>query len=217
MREKFSKTKKYFLPAILAAMCAVPAQSALAEGVIDDLTEAIKSGKPTLELRLGYEYSDVDNGIKHAEGFNLRTRVGYETGDFMKTKAYVQFHNVTNFMEDFNDLQGHNTGERDVIADPEGSRIHQAYLDWTAIPDTKVRLGRQEIVLDDARLIGNIGWRQNGQSFDAFSVSNTSVKDLNLYASYINQVNTILQTYEDLDGLILLNAKYDGLVKSSIR
>ncbi len=215
MRKSCAKTKKYLLAGILSAMCLVPTQSALAEGVVDELTEAIKSGKPTLELRLGYEYSDVEpNGTRHAEGFNLRTRIGYETGEFKNTKAYVQFQNVTNIMEQFkyiHDGEADGDEDRDVIADPEGSRVHQAYLDWTAISDTKVRLGREEIILDDARLIGNIGWRQNGQSFDALSVTNMSVKDLTLYASYINQVNTITRDYVDLDGLILLNARYAGV------
>ncbi|MCD6389114.1 MAG: hypothetical protein DRP37_01710 [Thermodesulfobacteriota bacterium] len=100
--------------------------------------------------------------------------------------------------------------------DPNGSRVHQAYLDFTGIPDTTVRPGRQEIILDDARLIGNVNWRQNGQSFDAVSITNESVPDVTLFGSYINQVNTITLDDLDLDSLILLNSRYTGIKDQSI-
>ena len=58
------------------------------------------------------------------------------------------------------------------------------------------------------RLIGNINWRQNGQSFDAFSLTNKSIENLTLTAAIVNQVNTIVLTHDDLEHLILLHAKY---------
>ncbi len=194
--------------------------------IVEEFSDALKSGKPTLELRLSYEYSnyhDTAYPLKHpANGLNLRTRVGYRTGEFMKTTAYVQLQNVTNFMEQFRFKRGYPTGSwrgdtaNDVIADPDGSRVHQAYLDLKFIPDTVVRLGRQEIILDDHRLIGNINWRQNGQSFDAVTVTNNSIANLTLFAGYINQVNTILLGYMDLDAMYLFHAKYTGIKDQSL-
>ncbi len=192
-------------------------------GVVDELTQAIKDGTPTLELRLSYEYSNYDEvvppggKIKHpANALNLRTRVGYRTGDFYSTSAYIQLHNLTNFMEEFRFPSGYPTeieGDtaNDVVADPDGSRVHQAYLDFKMIPATVVRLGRQEIILDDHRLIGNIGWRQNGQSFDAVTLTNRSLPDLTLFAGYVNQVNTIFLGDMDLDALYLFHVDYKGL------
>jgi len=194
-----------------AAMLCSSALPAKAD-VLNDFSDAIKAGTPTLELRLGFEHSDLqDNGKHPANGFNLRTRLGYRTGEFFKTSAYVQFHNLTNFEEEFSDGTGDGDLSHDVIADPDGSRIHQAYLDFKMLPDTVVRLGRQEIIMDDHRLIGDIDWRQNGQSFDAVSVTNNSIKDTTLYAAYINQVNTTALKDEDLDGLYLFHATYKGL------
>ncbi len=175
---------------------------------IDDLTEALKSGTPTLELRLGYEHSDMsDSGKDAANAINLRSRVGYRTGEFMFSQVYLQFHNLTNLMDEFTPEDHH----YDVIADPHGSRVHQGYLDFKGIPETTLRIGRQEIVLDDARLIGNVDWRQNGQSFDAVSLTNKSLKDFKLYGAYVNQVNSILLDYIDLDNFFLINAKYSGI------
>ncbi len=184
--------------------------------VVNDFSEALKAGKPTLELRLGYEHSNLqDNGKHPANGINLRTRVGYRTGEFWKTSAYVQLHNVSNFMEEFSHADGGDTAN-DVIADPDGSRVHQAYLDLKALPDTVVRLGRQEIIMDDHRLVGNINWRQNGQSFDAVSLTNKSLPATTLYAAYVNQVNTINLDYVDLDGFYILHATYEGIKDQTI-
>ena len=35
------------------------------------------------------------------------------------------------------------------------------------------QIGRQNIVLDNARFIGNVGWRLNEQTFDALSFKYT--------------------------------------------
>ncbi len=139
----------------------------------------------------------------------------------MDSNAYIQLQNVTNLMEQYSFVEGTHLkagGDKanDSIADPDGSRVQQAYIDVKALPDHLFRIGRQEIILDDARLIGNINWRQNGQSFDALSVTNTSFQDLKLFASYINQVNTIYLGHMDLDKLILLHADYSGIKAADI-
>ncbi len=209
MKKIYKETAKMFImAAIIGTVFSFASLSQAGDNFIDNLTEALTSGTPTLELRLGYELSDLsDNGKDAANAINLRTRVGYRTGEFMFNTAYVQLHNLANLLEEF----APEDDKYDVIADPHGSRVHQVYLDFKGIPETNLRLGRQEIVLDDSRLIGNIDWRQNGQSFDAVSLTNKSVKDLKLYGAYVNQVNTILLDYVDLDNLFLLNAKYSGI------
>ena len=60
-----------------------------------------------------------------------------------------------------------------------------------AIPGTTLTLGRQRVLLDDQRFVGNVGWRQNEQTFDAFRVVNKSVKNLVLDATYLNRVNRV--------------------------
>ena len=213
------RKNKLLIATLAFSLWCLQPHHALAD-VLNDLTEAIKSGIPTLSLRLGYEYSDVDNnGTDAATGFNLQTRVGYKTGQFMNTAAYIQFQNVANLVEDFrymHDGKVEGNPGRDVIADPDGSRVQQAHLDFTMIPGTTFRLGRQEIILDNHRLIGNIGWRQNGQTFDAVSLTNKSIQDVTFFASYVNEVNTILldnrvDGAQELDSLILLNAGYSGI------
>jgi len=47
--------------------------------------------------------------------------------------------------------------------------LHQAYLQLNNVVDTglNLKIGRQEMVFDEHRLIGNIGWIQQAQTFDA--------------------------------------------------
>jgi hypothetical protein len=46
-------------------------------------------------------------------------------------------------------------------------------------------------VLDNQRFVGGVAWRQNEQTFDAFSLSNTALKNTTLFYSYIGQVQRI--------------------------
>ena len=174
----------------------------------DSLLGALKNGRPTLQLRMSLEHSDLDgNATDAATGLILRTRVGYRTGTFAHTSAYVQLHNVSAWV----DRYAPEEAGYDVIADPQGSAVHQAYVDFEGIPGTRLRLGRQEITLEDHRLVGNIGWRQHGQSFDAVTVVNRSVPQLTLIGGYVWKIKTIQNTLVDLDHFIVLHGVYQGI------
>ena len=170
--------------------------------------EAVFDGIPSLELRPGFEYSSTNDENSPANGLNLRSRFGYRTGDYFDTSVFIQLHSLVNLQEEFRFPKTGGDRNRDLIADPDGERIHQAYLEYKGINNLKLRLGRQEIVLDDERFIGNVDWRQNGQSFDAISMVYQPVTELTLHGSVANQVNTINLDHIDLEHLILLNIKY---------
>ena len=173
--------------------------------------EALFYGTPSVELRLGFEYSSTNDTNSPARGLNLRTRVGYRTDDYLDTNIFVQFQSLVNLVEDFRfDPLGKSGGDlrRDVIGDPDGERVHQAYLEYNGLGSVKLRLGRQEIVLNDARLVGNVNFRQNGQSFDALSLAFQPFPEFLLFGAVINQANTVALTHVDLEHFILLNAEY---------
>jgi len=186
---------------------------------LDDFVAAMKNGIPDVDVITGFEYKHRDDNTSPGQQFSVRTRVGYRTDTLFNTAAYVQLHNVSNVMEQYSFTRNGKTyGNlgRDVIADPDGSRFQQAYLDFTWVPDTLIRIGRQDIILDDARLMGDIDWRLNGQSFDAVSITNTSLQDITLYAAYVQKVNTIFLDSLDLDGFYLFNAAYSGIKNHTI-
>jgi len=204
---------------VMLVLVVFPFSHAFAKRVsVDDLFNALKSGTPGVQLRLGYEMSDLDNNSSRtANSVTLRTRLSYRTGElelpYVKASGFLQFHNLSAFLD-------HYSPEKltyDTVADPDGNRIQQAYLDLKAF-DTTLRIGRQEIIMDDHRLIGNIDWRQNGQSFNGVSLTNKSIQDFEFFASYITKINTILLKEVPLDdmGLILGHIKYTGIKDTTI-
>jgi len=52
-----------------------------------------------------------------------------------------------------------------VVADGLFS-IHQAWFNWNISPKISVKAGRQELVYDDHRIFGNVGWAQQARSHD---------------------------------------------------
>ena len=52
-------------------------------------------------------------------------------------------------------------------------------------------MGRQRLALDNARFIGDVGWRQNDQTFDAVVLTNSSWEKTKLTYFYLNQINRI--------------------------
>ena len=164
--------------------------TAFAQDSVVTLEEAIKASKVLADFRLRYEGADFDNGTETADALTYRARIGLETGEFLGTKFLVEFDHIEDITGDFNDTINGNTGFA-VIADPSATELNRLQLTNTSLPDTKVTLGRQRIILDDSRFVGNVGWRQNEQTYDAIRVTNNSIKGLTVDVSYIDQVNRI--------------------------
>jgi hypothetical protein len=159
------------------------------------LQEAIFSGKTSLDLRLRSEW--VDDSLKQdANAQTMRTVLGYKTGDYHGLKAFVEFEDVTNFGREYyyNGITAPNTSglpagnsKYATIADPSLTQVNQAYLEGYGF-----KAGRQKIVFDNARFVGDVGWRQNDQTFDAVGYSNnTLVKDLTMTVDYVSKVNPV--------------------------
>jgi hypothetical protein len=173
--------------ALGAALLAVMAPAAAA----DDFTGALTGGKPTVDLRLRYEAVDQANALKDASATTLRLRLGYETGQFRGFGAFVEAETVTALGgESYNSTVNGKTAYA-TVADPEATEINQAYLSYAGLADTKLKYGRQRIILDNHRFIGNVGWRQNEQTFDAFTLTNASLPKTNITAGYIYNVNRV--------------------------
>jgi len=181
---------KQWLYSFLTLSSCLISPAAFAEDGVVTLEEDIKASKVLANFRLRYEGADFDNGTETADALTYRARIGLETGEFLGTKFLVEFDHIEDITGDFNDTINGNTGFA-VIADPNATELNRLQLANTALPDTKVTVGRQRIILDDSRFVGNVGWRQNEQTYDAIRVTNKSIKGLTLDASYVDQVNRI--------------------------
>lgn len=174
-------------------------------------TEALTDGKVKADVRARYEYVDQDNALDDADGITVRTRLGYNTGKYKGVDAFVEMENNSALVEDYNSGPGGNGKTKySVIADPEETEMNQAYLGYSGIADTSVKLGRQRIILDNHRFVGNVGWRQLEQTYDAVYVVNQSLPDTTFNYAYMSGVKNIFSADVDMSNHIV-NIRYDGL------
>ncbi len=180
---------------LLVSTGAFPAEDA--EKTDTDLLDAITKG--TFKLNLRYRFEDVDqSGLdERGKASTLRTMAGYNTGTWKGLELYLEFEDVHDLglSNDHNNAGAgslwNGVSDRPVIADPAVTEINQAYLGWSPIATLPFRFGLQEVVLDNSRFIGNVGWRQNHQSFEAARVEFNGVENLKLGYSYIGRQHTI--------------------------
>lgn len=172
---------------------------------------------PTLNIRSRYEFGDVD-GSDPSHAFSIRERLGLQTQSWNGFSAFIEGEFSQAVIDDYNGgapLADPAVAGNTVIADPETNELNQFYLQYVGF-DTTTKAGRQRIIYDNAAFIGNVGWRQNEQTYDGLSFSNESIGDLTLKLAYINQVNRIFGSdaggaLENLPGdVYLINASYTG-------
>jgi hypothetical protein len=164
--------------------------SVIGEETPTPLMAAIGETRPIVEARLRFESVDQAPFAQDAAAVTLRARLGFETGKAWGTSLLVEGEAVMPLDSDYNSTTNGNVAYP-VVADPESYEFNRVQLSNTLIPGTSVTLGRQRITLDDHRFVGNVGWRQNEQTFDALRVVNRSITDLTIDLSYVNQVNRV--------------------------
>lgn len=231
------KTGKRMRQVYLSVLLGFAATQVHAEEALPEYTfmDAVKTGKNLTSFRLRYENVNQDGyqpantvgttpnptaskQLKDAEGVTLRSLVGWQTAPYKNFSFAGQLINVTKFQDDFNDSTNgrlinsvsNQPGTTDYakIVDPDYTGINQLYVDWTGIKNNRVRVGRQQINLDNVRFIGDIGFRQVMQVFDGVTLLNKSIPDTELYVGHIERVKQITTKLRDDGALEIVNAKY---------
>lgn len=161
-----SMRSKFLACAAMIAATSTPALAGpldpqpLADGVTLD---------PIIDGRLRLETADQSNFPETATSVTLHTRVGAE----LKISGFsiLAEGEFTRALEDdFNDtIPGNGVEPFPVIADPNTTELNRLSVGYST-KDFSATLGRQRIIHEDARFIGNVIWRQNEQTFDAARV-----------------------------------------------
>lgn len=185
------------------------------------ISDAIAGGKLLLEARLRYEGVDQTRTATlrdEGEALTLRTRLGWETADWNGLRGLVEFEDVRQIgSERFAvnvpgaatpPLNGADKARFPIINDPDVTELNRLQLTWTPSAAAVFTLGRQRILIDDQRFVGNVGWRQDEQTFDAVRADLALGRFKATYA-YVTHINRILGELRDWDSdSHLLNATW---------
>ena len=183
--------KRKYCVAIGLIVLSSPLSSADEKNALPPLTP---SGGPdfmekiafTGDFRARYEFRDEET-FDASHALTVRGRLGLKLGEFNGLSAFIEGEATHAFVEDFasNPLPGalQSIGGRPgegltdpyrfnntFIGDPNNYELNQAFLRY-AKNGFSATVGRQRIIRNNAAFIGNVGWRQNEQTFDAVELA----------------------------------------------
>jgi len=163
------------------------------------------------DVRLRYEHVDQNNALGNASALTLRGRLGGGL-TFGNLQIMGEVEATQALFDDFNDtLPGNGIEPFSVVADPDNIELNRAQVSYM-VDGTGVTIGRQRIILDNSRFVGNVGWRQNEQTFDAVR-GQAKIGPVSLDATYAISQRTIFgvdSPREAMDGdLVLFNGGID--------
>ena len=163
--------KKYIFSAVITVLFATT--------VIAQQFDLSAEVRPRLENKHGYG-TLLETNVDGASFVSQRTRLNF---NFIqdKIKLGVSLQNVR-VWGDVSTLS----------ANDNATALHEAWAEAILSDNFSLKLGRQEIVYDDSRIFGNVGWAQQGRSHDAmiakFKLSDKSKLDLGLALNADSQV-----------------------------
>jgi hypothetical protein len=161
-----------------------------AAGAADTVEQALRASELILDWRVRYETVSHAAFADDAQAGTSRLRLGFQTAPWRNSTLLVEGVWVEDFVDDYNSTINGQTGYP-VVPDPAGyTAVNRFAISNTSLPGTRLTLGRQRIVLDDARFVGNVGWRQKEQTFDALRAQ-WSPAAWSVDLSYATQVNRV--------------------------
>ncbi len=116
--------------------------------------------RPRFENRHGYK-TLMDKDVDGANFISQRSRLNF---NFKNDK--LRFGVVLQNVRVWGDVSTLSSSDSQIS-------FHQAWAELLLSNKVSLKLGRQEIVYDDSRIFGNVGWAQQARSHDAFLVKFT--------------------------------------------
>lgn len=149
--------------------------------------------KVHLDIRARIELADFEN-LQSSQAYTLRTRAGIGSKPIYGLSAYAAVQNTVAIDDgEYFDGVEEPTGQS-PIPDPEDTDLNQLLVRYqnAELWNANLTVGRQVIILDDHRFVGNVDWRQNEQVYDAVRASTSlGIERLTLQYAYIDYVSRI--------------------------
>jgi hypothetical protein len=153
------------------------------------LVAAGEDGGWRWDLRYRFEQVDDKAFDRDANAHTLRLRLGYLWAPRPNWSLYLEGEHVEAFGRSYNST-ANGRSAFPIVADPESTEINQAWVAWQG-ESLKATVGRQRILLDNQRFVGNVGWRQNEQTYDALALHWKASADIDLRYHYIDRVHRV--------------------------
>ncbi len=145
---------------------------------------------PMGDLRLRLE--NVEQTSADATAITARMRAGLELKSDSGFAVLAEAEATLGIVNDYNDGNASNGAEPfATIADPENVELNRLQLSYSNKAIGKLTVGRQRIILGDSRWVGNVGWRQNEQTFDAVRLETAKFGPVSADLIYSNSQRTI--------------------------
>lgn len=141
------------------------------------------------DMRARHEQVDNDAFSRDASADTLRLRLGLRASFGDGWSALLEGAGVASTGNNYNSGANGRT-QYPGITDPHGSELDQAWLAWQG--DTfGVTAGRQRLLLDNQRWVGNSGWRQHEQTFDAVGMQWQPAAGWTLRYDWLDRVHRV--------------------------
>jgi len=170
-----------------AAFSAPPERSQAATTPSPAAPSAAPSKPWTLNWRYRHEAVSDAGFARDAQADTLRLRATWTQPFGPRWSAQVEAEGVAELGDRFNSGANGRT-QFPVVADARALEINQAWIEHRGAA-ASVRIGRQMLVLDNSRFIGNGAWRQNSQSFDALQVRWKPASGIEVQAIHLDRVH----------------------------
>jgi len=137
--------------------------------------------RPRTEFLHGYKAPMTLDG----QMFTLVTTQRARFGVFYKSDKY-------RFGLQFQDVRAWGSTKQLVANDGSFTTVHQAWGEVLFNENMSLKLGRQELVYDDSRILGNVGWAQQARSHDIALLKYEKKGALKIhFGAAVNQVQTM--------------------------
>lgn len=170
--------------ALACAAVALPTRAA------DTWGQALREGDVIVDLRARYESVEQGGFASPADALTNRLRAGFQTAPLSGTSFIAEAVVIDDLADHYNSTTNGQT-QYPTVADPaDFAAVNRFALINKSLERTTLTFGRQRIVQDDQRFVGNVGWRQHEQTFDGIRAQwgGPKIKTDLTYAAQVNRV-----------------------------
>ncbi|WP_290885086.1 alginate export family protein [Arenimonas sp.] len=143
----------------------------------------------TANLRFRHEAVDDHALARSAAADTLRLRLGWSRALAHGFSTGFEGEGVAELSDRFNSGANGKTAYP-AVPDARALEINQAWLRWRGERGGGT-LGRQRLGFDNHRFVGNVGWRQNEQTFDGLAADATLREGLVLRYAWLDRVHRV--------------------------